>query len=92
VESVTPDRAIVLRAEMKMPGLGWLRFEAQPGDSPQTTQLVQTAFFAPKGLLGLLYWYSIYPLHGAVFSSMIASLARQAEAAEGRAASTVQTA
>ncbi len=88
VESVTPGRAILLRAEMKLPGQGWLRFEANPGPTPGTTQLVQTAFFAPKGLLGLLYWYGIYPLHGAVFSRMVANLARQAEAAE-RAAVTL---
>jgi uncharacterized protein YbjT (DUF2867 family) len=82
VESVTPDRTIVLCAEMKLPGQGWLRFEAQPGDAPGTTQLVQTAFFAPKGLFGLLYWYSVYPLHGTIFSRMVKSLAAQAEAAE----------
>jgi uncharacterized protein YbjT (DUF2867 family) len=82
VESVIPDRAVVLRAEMRLPGQGWLRFEANPGVIPGTTQLVQTAFFAPKGLFGLLYWYSVYPLHGAIFSRMVAALARQAEAAE----------
>jgi hypothetical protein len=42
------------------------------------TLLVQTAFFAPKGLPGLLYWYSLYPVHGAIFSGMIAALAAAA--------------
>jgi hypothetical protein len=41
--------------------------------------LVQTAFFAPKGLLGLLYWYVLYPLHGMIFANMIASIAHSAE-------------
>ena len=79
VESVEPGRSIVLRAEMKLPGRGWLKFEANPGENDNSTELVQTAFFASRGLFGLLYWYSIYPLHGAIFSKMIDNLASQAE-------------
>jgi hypothetical protein len=30
-------------------------------------------------LLGLLYWYVLYPIHGPIFSSMIDKLARLAE-------------
>ena len=33
--------------------------------------LTQVAFFAPKGLLGWLYWYALYPLHRPIFSGMI---------------------
>ena len=80
VESVTPGRSILLRAEMKMPGRGWLQFEVSPGEDETQSELVQTAYFAPKGLLGLLYWYGVYPLHGLVFSSMIDNIAHQAEA------------
>ena len=43
------------------------------------TLLVQTAFFAPKGLFGLIYWYSLYPIHGPIFNSMIETLGREAE-------------
>jgi uncharacterized protein YbjT (DUF2867 family) len=79
VESVKPDQSIVLRAEMKMPGKGWLQFEATPGDAPNSTCLVQTAYFAAHGLAGLLYWYGIYPLHGTLFSTMIQRIAEVAE-------------
>jgi uncharacterized protein YbjT (DUF2867 family) len=79
VESVVPDRSILLRAEMKMPGRGWLQFEAISGENGASTELVQTAFFASRGLLGLLYWYGIYPLHGAIFSGMIDYITQQAE-------------
>jgi uncharacterized protein YbjT (DUF2867 family) len=79
VEVVEPDRKILLRAEMKLPGQGWLQFEACPGEREGTTCLVQTAYFAGKGLLGLLYWYAAYPLHGTMFSKMVANIARQAE-------------
>jgi uncharacterized protein YbjT (DUF2867 family)/uncharacterized protein YndB with AHSA1/START domain len=81
VEAVEPGHKIVLRAEMKLPGQGWLQFEANPGSRPGTTQLVQTAYFAAKGLFGLLYWYAVYPLHGPIFSKMAANIARQAEGA-----------
>ena len=63
-----------LRAEMKVPGRAWLQFEAQP-DGERGARLIQTAFFAPRGLLGLLYWYGLYPIHTAIFSGMIRRLA-----------------
>jgi uncharacterized protein YbjT (DUF2867 family) len=70
VEAVEPSRSIRLRAEMKVPGLAWLEFRsvAQPDGR---TLLTQTAFFEPKGLLGLLYWYGLYPVHSLIFSGLI---------------------
>jgi uncharacterized protein YbjT (DUF2867 family) len=79
VESVEPGRRLLLRAEMKLPGRAWLQFEALPYKAGQT-RLVQTAFFAPKGLLGLAYWYMLYPIHGVIFAGMIRNLARGAMA------------
>jgi uncharacterized protein YbjT (DUF2867 family) len=76
VETVEPARLLRLRAEMKVPGRAWLQFETLPKNG--ATLLVQTAYFAPKGLPGLLYWYSLYPVHGAIFSGMIAALAAAA--------------
>jgi len=55
---------------MKLPGKAWLQFEAIPYAEGQT-RLVQTAFFAPKGLSGLAYWYLLYPLHSLIFSGLI---------------------
>jgi len=77
VEAVEPGRLLRLRAEMKVPGRAWLQFEAHAQDDGRTL-LVQTAFFAPKGLLGLLYWYALYPFHGPIFNRMIDRLARLA--------------
>ncbi|MFZ1709048.1 MAG: DUF2867 domain-containing protein, partial [Anaerolineae bacterium] len=78
VEAVEAPRLLRLRAEMKVPGLAWLQFETQPQPDGRT-RLVQTAFFASKGLFGLLYWYALYPLHGLIFSGMIREIARRAE-------------
>jgi uncharacterized protein YbjT (DUF2867 family) len=83
VEAVEPDRLLRLRAEMKVPGDAWLQFEAMP-QSESETLLLQTAFFAPKGLFGFLYWYVLYPIHGLIFSGMIRNLARWAEGAPDR--------
>ncbi|MCX8062969.1 MAG: SDR family oxidoreductase, partial [Anaerolineales bacterium] len=73
VEAVEEDRRLLLRAEMKLPGKAWLQFEALPYGEGQT-RLIQTAFFAPKGLSGLAYWYLLYPIHSLIFSGLIRKL------------------
>jgi uncharacterized protein YbjT (DUF2867 family) len=78
VEAVEPDRLVRFRAEMKVPGRAWLQFEAQPRAGGGCT-LVQTAYFAPKGLAGLLYWYALYPIHALIFADMIRAVAEAAE-------------
>jgi len=78
IEAVEEGRSMLLRAEMKMPGRGWLQFKAKPQPDGQT-HLVQTAFFAPKGLSGFLYWYALYPIHGIIFGSMVREIGRRAE-------------
>jgi uncharacterized protein YbjT (DUF2867 family) len=77
VEAVEPDRLLRLRAEMKVPGLAWLQFKAESLDDGSTL-LTQTAFFAPKGLSGLLYWVVLYPIHGLIFSGLIRRLGQRA--------------
>lgn len=77
VETVEPNHLLRLRAEMKVPGRAWLQFEVTPAQAGKA-MLVQTAFFAPKGLLGLLYWYVLYPVHARIFSGMIQAVARSA--------------
>jgi uncharacterized protein YbjT (DUF2867 family) len=77
VEDVEPGSQIRLRAEMKVPGKAWLQFQAKPHEDGQSL-LLQTAFFAPKGLMGWLYWYALYPFHALIFSGMIDEIARRA--------------
>ena len=77
VELVEPGRRIRLRAEMRVPGRAWLEFEAVTESKGQTL-LLQTAFFEPKGLLGLLYWYALYPVHSLIFSGLIRRICQQA--------------
>jgi hypothetical protein len=89
VEAVEPGRSLRLRAEMKVPGRAWLVFEVAP-DGPGRSRLLQTAVFEPRGLLGVLYWYALYPLHQIVFSGLVEAIGRRAKAAatqDGAAAS-----
>ena len=50
-----------LRAEMKLPGKAWLEFKSEPQDGK--TLFTVTAYFAPHGLFGFLYWYAMWLLH-----------------------------
>jgi uncharacterized protein YbjT (DUF2867 family) len=81
VEEWRPPTLLRLRAEMKVPGRAWLQFEAVPEDGK--TKLVQTAYFAPTGFFGWLYWYGIYPMHAMIFSDMVDAVARDAVGAGG---------
>ena len=78
VEALEPGRALRLRAEMKVPGEAWLQLRATP-NADGSTQLQQTAFFAPRGLSGWLYWYALYPVHRLIFNGLIGAIARRAE-------------
>jgi uncharacterized protein YbjT (DUF2867 family) len=78
VVGIERDKSLVLRAEMKLPGVAVLEFciEARGGDG---CKLKQKAKFQPKGLLGLLYWYSVLPFHHLVFRGMLEGIKTQAE-------------
>jgi uncharacterized protein YbjT (DUF2867 family) len=78
VESLEPNRKMLLRAEMKVPGKAWMQFSVHPLDHG-FSQLTQTAYFAPKGLFGHIYWYLLYPIHAIVFSGLIRALGLKAE-------------
>jgi hypothetical protein len=77
VEAVEAGRLVRLRAEMKVPGRAWLQFQAETLGA-RRTRLIQTAYFAPKGLFGLLYWYFLWPVHGFIFSRLIRKVAEGA--------------
>ena len=78
VEAVETNRLMRLRAEMKIPGLAWLEFESIPqGDGK--TFLTETAYFAPKGFWGFIYWYAMWPFHAFLFDGLIRQLAARAK-------------
>ncbi len=73
VEEHDPNHFLRLAAEMKLPGRAWLEFEVTGDDFSSTIR--QTAIFDPVGLLGLIYWYALYPLHQLVFAGMLRGIA-----------------
>jgi len=76
VEEVEPNRLLRLRAEMKLPGKAWLEFKSEPqGDE---TLFTVTAYFAPRGLFGFLYWYAMWLPHRFIFDGLTSRLASRA--------------
>jgi hypothetical protein len=71
------DRRLALRAEMELPGEALIEFRVEPKDGSHST-LRQRALFYPRGLLGLLYWYAVSPLHQIVFRGMLLGIEREA--------------
>ncbi|QOY88158.1 SDR family oxidoreductase [Paludibaculum fermentans] len=85
VVGVDRDQSLSLRAEMRLPGEALLGFRIQDKGAHECT-LRQTALFQPRGLFGLLYWYSVLPFHGLIFRGMLAAIqgdALRIAAAEG---------
>ncbi len=77
VADVQPNEHLQLSAEMKLPGDAWLEWRIE--DEGSERQLVQTAYFRPRGLLGRLYWYSLLPAHRLIFGRMVARIAQAGE-------------
>jgi hypothetical protein len=75
--------ALRLQAEMRLPGRAWLEWRITPHDG--RVELRQRALFAPRGLVGRLYWWALVPFHRMIFSGMATELARRAEEAAVRA-------
>jgi hypothetical protein len=78
VERYEPDHLLRLRAEMKVPGRAWLEFKVEPDGEGSVIR--QTAVYDPEGLFGLVYWYTLYPVHGPVFTGMLRGIAARAVA------------
>lgn len=84
VERIDSGHFLRLRAEMRVPGRAWLEMTAEPTDDGGSVYR-QRAIFFPRGLGGRLYWFSILPFHGIIFSGM-ANRITLAAATESRAA------
>jgi len=80
VRHVRYSSRLTLHAEMRVPGDAELDFQIEPlGEN--RCRLTQTARFRPKGLGGILYWYSVVPLHHIVFRTMVRGARKEAEEA-----------
>jgi uncharacterized protein YbjT (DUF2867 family) len=75
-----------LYAEMKLPGEAWLVFKAD--ETSNGSRLVQRAVFVPRGLLGRLYWWAMFPFHLFIFRRMARRIATAAESRASEAHAT----
>ncbi len=69
VEGIEKNRMLLLRAEMKLPGMAWLEFKIDKDGKKNL--LTVTAYFEPNGLPGKIYWYNFLPFHYTIFTNLI---------------------
>ncbi|MCX7893007.1 MAG: SDR family oxidoreductase [Burkholderiales bacterium] len=81
VVGVEPERRLTLNFGLKAPGAGILEFELEPLPGGGT-RLVETAYWHPQGVWGILYWVALAPFHRFIFRGMTRAIARRAEALE----------
>jgi hypothetical protein len=75
VLDVAPKERLLLLAEMKVPGEALLEFKIYSMGN-QYTDLEMLSRFLPKGLWGMLYWYSLYPFHERIFFGMLQAISK----------------
>lgn len=71
VIDIVPNRRMLLFAEMRLPGKGWLEFNTENG------RLTVTAHFMAKGLWGRIYWFAFLPFHQMIFNDMATQIIRK---------------
>jgi uncharacterized protein YbjT (DUF2867 family) len=75
VEEVEPERRLLLRAEMKLPGKAWLDFRIE--NQGEKRLLSVTAHFFTESWFGKLYWYSFLPFHHFIFQGLLSQIEKQ---------------
>ena len=77
VEALEPQRLLRLCAEMRLPGEARLEWLIVP--TAQGSDLIQTAYFKPRGMAGRIYWAAMWPFHRVIFPRMACAIAAAAE-------------
>ncbi|SIO38703.1 SDR family oxidoreductase [Halodesulfovibrio marinisediminis] len=78
VLDVQKNRRLLLLAEMKLPGEALLEFTLMPvtTGAESVTELRMIAYFHPRGIWGMMYWYALFPVHLIIFSGMLKAIAK----------------
>lgn len=81
VLDVQENKRLLLLAEMKLPGEALLEFTLFPvtTGTEHVTELRMVAYFHPRGLWGMAYWYSLCPVHMVIFKGMLKAIAKAAK-------------
>jgi uncharacterized protein YbjT (DUF2867 family) len=76
VEDIKQNKRLLLRAEMKIPGRGWLEFTILPHDNDHN-KLSVTTYYDTDQFIGLLYWYIFLPLHNIISIRLIKQIGQK---------------
>ena len=82
VIGIEPERRLTLHFGMKAPGSGILEFDLRPATEDGDTEITITAYWHPRGVWGLLYWYTLAPAHLFIFRGWTRAIVRRAQAAD----------
>lgn len=77
VVDVKPDKRLLLAAQLRLPGRGWLEFAV---DENKATV---AAYFYPRGLWGRLYWYVTKPFHALALGALARGVVARAREGSG---------
>lgn len=75
VEVLVPNRRLLLRAEMKLPGRAWLEFRID--DAGDQKRLSVQAHYDTRTVFGSLYWYLFLPFHWYIFERLLARIEKR---------------
>ena len=75
VEDIKTNKRLLLRAEMKLPGRGWLEFKMVPENGKNNFSI--TAYYDTDTVFGMLYWYSFLPFHNMIFNDLIKQIEKR---------------
>jgi uncharacterized protein YbjT (DUF2867 family) len=79
IENSADDIQATLHANVGRFGEKWIEWRTSQVEN--LIDLSQTVFFCPRGLLGFLYWYLLYPFHILSFRGLIKAVTKAAPAA-----------
>ncbi len=85
VLAVEEERRLALLFGMRAPGTGVLEFRIAPLPA-YGARLAVTAYWAPRGLPGLLYWHAMGPAHRVLFQGLTREICRRAAGEAGEPA------
>ncbi|MCP4119940.1 MAG: SDR family oxidoreductase [Desulfobacteraceae bacterium] len=73
-----PPSGLWLADETQMPGRGLLEIEiTRPGNNQCQLSILYSFF--PRGLLGIVYWYLLYPFHHRLLTHILKEIVRTAD-------------
>ena len=75
VECLKHNEILLLRAEMKLPGMGWLEFRIDRESNKN--RLYVKVYYQTSTLFGKLYWYLFLPSHNYILNNMLKEIEKR---------------